>query len=70
MYAMLHTSFKVEAASAESVSKGSGLMPGTPDPGAFVCLVLYTGCVHIISLYFGVQQPRPRGKLVRDPEYR
>ena len=37
----------MEAASAESVSKGSGLMAGTPDPGAFVCLVLYTGVVRI-----------------------
>ena len=37
----------VEAASAESVSKGSGLMAGTPDSSAFVCLDLYTGFEHI-----------------------
>ena len=44
----------VEASSAESVSKGSGLMAGTPDPGAFVCFVLYTGVVHILYNNFAI----------------
>ena len=48
MYAMLYRPLIVEVASAESVSKGSDLMAGMPDPDAFVCLVLYTGVVHIL----------------------
>ena len=44
----------VEVASAESVSKGWRVMAGTPDPGAFVHLVLYTGIVHIFYNNFAM----------------
>ena len=47
VYAMLHRPLIVEVASAKAVSKALGLMAGTPDPSAFVCLVLYTGFVHL-----------------------